>query len=153
MGVHSHNGRESTDLHLPHCLRAAELFFQVNAFYAAHGLREHLRGAADGVQIYAVELPAGRKGLLAHAAFADDSVQLESFDKVCHVWSFARGCCGAGGHYARTSFVLYNNGSAMIDEGVCEVAGGSRSRCKVFVDCVTAGENCTAEKDEVADMQ
>jgi hypothetical protein len=103
----------------PDGFRRAELLVEVHVAHVLDALGQHLRRAADGVEIDAPMLLARRQRSGSHATFADDAAHAEIADDLPLVRLLTDGGRGSGSRALPGAVRLFHDyGSAMIKNPV-----------------------------------
>jgi len=157
VGVHRDDGWEVLYFELPNGFWGAKLVIVIDIWNIDNRGGENLRCAADGMQIDTAEFFAGFGGFRAHATFANDGLQAETFDERGFVRLFTRGCCGTSRRYAPFAVTIADDdGAAMIDDGVRQIGRrlfGYGMGDEILVSSVARGENRAGNFDGVAKLQ
>ena len=157
VGVHRNDDWEVLHFELPNGFRGAKLVVIIDVWNVDNRGGKNLSGATDGMQIDTAEFFAGFGGFRAHATFANDGLQAETFDERGFVRLFTGGGCRASRcHAPLTVTIADDDGATMIDDGVRQIGGrlfGHGMGDKILVGGIARGENRAGDFDGVAKLQ
>ena len=117
---------------------------------------QHLRRAADGVQIHASVFRTAPERLRPHAALADHAPHTELFHDVRLIRLLANGSRRPRrGHFPFARVILHHHRAAMINDAALQIhpLGKFAAFVQIFMNRIAPGIHHTRNRHRIADLQ